>query len=129
MLFRSAEGLTDAVMASLQTQAQAGAIPPQDIAEIARFVRTNRGDLFAAIDHVQRLAQERQATAGEPGTPTGPALPGSPEAQPGLTMPGVGLVTAITLRAEVGRFDRFQTGKQLARFCGVTPFESALNIS
>ena len=34
---------------------------------------------------------------------------------------GVGLVTAATLRAEVGRFDRFQNGKQLARFCGLTP--------
>lgn len=33
----------------------------------------------------------------------------------------VGLVTAVTLRAEVGRFDRFDTGKQLSRFCGVTP--------
>jgi transposase len=38
-----------------------------------------------------------------------------------LTLPGVGLVTAVTLRAEIGRFDRFNTGKQLARFCGVTP--------
>lgn len=38
-----------------------------------------------------------------------------------MTLPGVGLVTAVTLRAEVGQFDRFQTGKQLARFCGVTP--------
>jgi transposase len=38
-----------------------------------------------------------------------------------LALPGVGLVTATTLRAEVGRFDRFNTGKQLARFCGVTP--------
>lgn len=38
-----------------------------------------------------------------------------------LSLPGVGLVTATTLRAEVGRFDRFDTGKQLARFCGVTP--------
>lgn len=37
------------------------------------------------------------------------------------TLPGVGLVTAVTMRAEIGRFDRFQTGKQLARFCGVTP--------
>lgn len=34
---------------------------------------------------------------------------------------GVGLVTAVTLRAEIGHFDRFRTGKQLARFCGVTP--------
>jgi transposase len=38
-----------------------------------------------------------------------------------LALPGVGLVTAVTLRAEVGRFERFDTGKQLARFCGVTP--------
>lgn len=38
-----------------------------------------------------------------------------------LALPGVGLVTAATLRAEVGRFERFDTGKQLARFCGVTP--------
>jgi transposase len=27
----------------------------------------------------------------------------------------------VTLRAEIGRFDRFDTGKQLARFCCVTP--------
>lgn len=37
------------------------------------------------------------------------------------TLYGVGLITAVTLRAEVGRFDRFDNGKQLARFCGVTP--------
>ena len=34
---------------------------------------------------------------------------------------GVGLVTACTLRASVGRFDRFNSGKQLARFCGLSP--------
>lgn len=38
-----------------------------------------------------------------------------------LTQAGVGLVTAVTMRAEIGRFDRFRNGKQLARFCGVTP--------
>jgi transposase len=38
-----------------------------------------------------------------------------------LTLPGVGLITAVTMRAEIGRLDRFDTGKQLARFCGVTP--------
>ncbi|MEM8946916.1 MAG: IS110 family transposase [Planctomycetota bacterium] len=38
-----------------------------------------------------------------------------------LTLPGVGLITATTLRAQVGNFGRFDTGKQLARFCGVTP--------
>jgi transposase len=38
-----------------------------------------------------------------------------------LTMPGVGPVTALTLRAEIGRFDRFVSGKQLSRFCGASP--------
>lgn len=38
-----------------------------------------------------------------------------------LKQPGVGLITAVTMRAEIGRFDRFDNGKQLARFCGVTP--------
>jgi transposase len=38
-----------------------------------------------------------------------------------LTHRGIGLITACTLRAEVGRFDRFRSGKQLSRFCGITP--------
>lgn len=38
-----------------------------------------------------------------------------------LKQSGVGLVTAVTLRAEIGRFDRFRTGKQLSRFCAMTP--------
>lgn len=38
-----------------------------------------------------------------------------------LSLEGVGLVTALTLRAEVGCFERFQRAKQLARFCSVSP--------
>jgi transposase len=38
-----------------------------------------------------------------------------------VALRGVGLVTAWALRAEVGRFDRFQSGKQLARYCGLSP--------
>jgi transposase len=38
-----------------------------------------------------------------------------------LSLPGVGPVTAWFLRAEIGRFDRFRTGKQLSRFCGLSP--------
>lgn len=34
---------------------------------------------------------------------------------------GIGFVTAVTLSAEIGRFSRFASGKQLARYCGVTP--------
>lgn len=38
-----------------------------------------------------------------------------------LEQPGVGLVTACLLRAVIGRFDRFRTGKQLAKYCGLSP--------
>lgn len=34
---------------------------------------------------------------------------------------GVGEVTAWVLRAFVGEFDRFNSGKQLARYCGLSP--------
>jgi len=34
---------------------------------------------------------------------------------------GVGSVTAWMIRAEIGRFDRFRKGKQLSRFCGLSP--------
>ena len=42
-----------------------------------------------------------------------------------LGLPGIGPVTAWVLRAEVGRFDRFRSGKQLARFCGLTPWNAS----
>lgn len=34
---------------------------------------------------------------------------------------GIGLVTACVLRSEIGRFDRFRSGKQLSHFCGLSP--------
>jgi transposase len=38
-----------------------------------------------------------------------------------LLLAGIGLVTAWGLRAEIGRFDRFTTGKQMSRYCGLSP--------
>ena len=38
-----------------------------------------------------------------------------------LTHRGIGEVTAWVIRAEIGRFDRFRSGKQLSRFCGLSP--------
>ena len=38
-----------------------------------------------------------------------------------LGLSGIGSVTAWTIRAEIGRFDRFTSGKQLSRFCGLSP--------
>jgi transposase len=34
---------------------------------------------------------------------------------------GIGRVTAWVMRAEIGQFDRFRSGKQLSRFCGLSP--------
>jgi transposase len=38
-----------------------------------------------------------------------------------LEMRGIGLVTAVTLRAEIGDVTRFRSGKQLSRYCGLSP--------
>lgn len=38
-----------------------------------------------------------------------------------MTQAGIGVITAVILRAVIGRFDRFHSGKQLACYCGVTP--------
>jgi transposase len=38
-----------------------------------------------------------------------------------LEQPQIGPVTAWWLRAQVGNFERFANGKQLARFCGLSP--------
>ena len=51
----------------------------------------------------------------------GEATADDPVVEKLLTLKGVGLVTAVTLRAEIGRFDRFRNGKQMSRFCGLSP--------
>ena len=38
-----------------------------------------------------------------------------------MSLRGIGPVTAWVIRAEIGRFDRFRSGKQLSRFCGLSP--------
>lgn len=38
-----------------------------------------------------------------------------------LEMKGVGLVTAAMLRAEMGEMSRFRSGKQLSKYCGLSP--------
>ncbi len=38
-----------------------------------------------------------------------------------LLIVGIGPITAITMRAEIARFERFDSGKQLSRYCGVSP--------
>lgn len=38
------------------------------------------------------------------------------------TVPGIGKVTASTIRAYIGEIGRFETYKQFAAYCGLTPF-------
>lgn len=38
-----------------------------------------------------------------------------------LKQTGIGIVTAVVMRSEIGDFNRFQNGKQLSNFCGVSP--------
>jgi transposase len=48
-------------------------------------------------------------------------LPQYPVAQLLMTFPGVGIITALTIVAEVDDFKRFSSGKKLASFAGLVP--------
>jgi transposase len=71
-------------------------------------------DLLSELEHLNQkvLAADgrlRSATAGD-------ALVGRLMGQD-----GIGEVTAWVLRAYVGRFDRFRSGKHFGRYCGLSP--------
>lgn len=96
------ESLEAALLGSLQQQAVAGALPPADLARIMELVSEADTTLVQAVMQTQMEAQERQATEG----PTGAVVPGAPEAQPGLAMPGMG--------AEAGTIGPTENEKGLA---------------
>ncbi len=75
------EGLEQALLQSIQTQASQGAIPPADVAAIVALVASDKMDLASAVTKVHDDAQKRQAT---------PAPAGAPETMPGLGAPGMG---------------------------------------
>jgi transposase len=70
--------------------------------------------LLDDLEYVVRRIQEAEARLTQ-------AIIGDGLIEKLLETPGVGLITAVTVRAEVGRFDRFRNGKQLSRFCGLSP--------
>jgi transposase len=77
----------------------------------ARFVvDCHRADLRRLDEQVQRVELRLAQVTTE-----------DPVVAQLVAMRGLGLVTAWALRAEIGRFDRFRTGKQLARYCGLSP--------
>jgi hypothetical protein len=75
------ESLEQAALSSVQQQAASGALPLTDIAYIMDQVVRNKMDLVEAIQAAQKAAQARQAQQ---------APPTAPEAQPGLSLPGMG---------------------------------------
>lgn len=81
------------------------------LGEQTRWVMDREIEQLARLEADLREVEKRmeQATADDA------------ETQKLLAHEGIGLITAVTMRAIIGRFDRFGTGKQLARFCGVTP--------
>jgi transposase len=85
--------------------------------ETAQLGEEARWVLQRQLARLQRVEEEIQAVDKRLGEVTQE----DPVYQKLLQQPGVGPVTAATLRAQIGSFDRFQSGKQLARYCGVTP--------
>jgi transposase len=71
----------------------------------------------AQLERLVRLDEDLERIESQ----LGAATVGDPLVARLLQEKGVGLITASTLRAEIGAFTRFGSGKQLARYCGVTP--------
>lgn len=69
---------------------------------------------IAEVAHQNQIVAEAEARLRE-------AVRHDPLVARLLEEKGIGLVTAAVMRAEIGRFDRFRNGKQLARFCGLSP--------
>jgi transposase len=72
------------------------------------------GELLAEITHLDKKVLAADARLRE-------ATKGDGRVRRLMDEPGVGEVTAWVLRAFVGRFDRFASGKQLGRYCGLSP--------
>lgn len=86
-----AESLEQALLLSVQQQAQQGQIPPADLAQIMQLVVSDKMTLAEAVDKIHKKAQERQAT---------PAPAGSPATMPGIAQPQMGAEQPGTLPAQ-----------------------------
>lgn len=86
----------------------------KDEAPLSEACRWIIDEHLAELEHVDARVDRAEARLAE-------MTAGDRVVQRLLTYKGIGLITACVLRAFIGRFDRFRTGKQLARFCAVTP--------
>lgn len=82
--------------------------------ELSAHARWVVAELLGDIEHLDKkvLAADARLRGATGGDPLVARL---------MNEPGVGEVTAWVLRAYVGRFDRFASGKQLSRYCGLSP--------
>lgn len=76
------EALDTAILSSIQQHANAGDLPLIDVLRIRELVATDQMDLVSAAKKAQEEAQQRQAAQ---------APPQSPDLQPGLAAPGMGV--------------------------------------
>ncbi len=90
------------------------------LAWLADEAELRESDRWVLADHLAELASLKGRIANIE-TKIKHKIKDDPMVARLMTQPGVGLITAVTFRAEVGRVDRFHNAKQLARFCGVTP--------
>lgn len=83
-----AESMEAALLSSIQQQAADpnGPYQPDDIAYLTKLTVEQNVPLYEAVSRTQRRAQERQAAVAPPAPEGGM----SPEAMPGLAMPGMG---------------------------------------
>jgi hypothetical protein len=79
----TAESMEAALLSSIQAQAAdpSGPYQPDDLAYLTKLTVEENVPLYEAVRRTNERAQERQATA---------VSAGSPEAQPGLAVPGMG---------------------------------------
>jgi transposase len=83
----------------------------QDLSEISRWiVARHLADLERVQSNIKQVEERLRVQTLD-----------DPLVQRMISMRGIGLVTACYLRGSIGRFDRFQSGKQLSRFCGLSP--------
>lgn len=111
-----AEGLDAAMMSSLQTRAQSGELPADDVAVIKKLILEKDMDLESAIIMAQEMAQQRQAQQ---------VPPDSPMAQPGMANPGMGAEAAAVQPPEPSVANLASTMSTLRQSIRQTPQERA----
>jgi transposase len=82
--------------------------------QLSDHARWILNDLMEELKHLNEKVLAVEARLSE-------ATAGDAKVQKLMTEAGIGEVTAWVLRAYIGRFDRFNGGKQLSRYCGLSP--------